>query len=338
MERKNLRWQLPVLLIFIVATVYILHKQVPYQESEGLIFGTIYHATYQYDENLKKEIEAELKKVDASLSMFNDTSIISRINRNEDTMPDSMFLEVFLRAGEISNETAGAFDITVAPLVNAWGFGFKKNQLIDSLTVDSLRMNIGYGKVSYQAGRIEKQDSGIMLDCGAIAKGYGSDVVARLFDRKGIQNYMIEIGGEVVVKGNNPKRNPWRIGVSRPVDDSLSTNKELQNILEITNVGMATSGNYRNYYYKDGKKYAHTIDPRTGYPVQHSLLSATVIAPDCMSADAYATAFMVMGLDKAKAFADSNPDVDAYFIYSDKEGKMQICFTEGMKRYIVGEH
>lgn len=334
MEKKKLRWQLPVLFLFIIATMFIIRKQTPYQENEGKIFGTIYHATYQYSENLQKEIEAELKKVDASLSPFNNSSIITRINRNEDVLLDSFFTTVIRRSEEISKETDGAFDITVAPLANVWGFGFKKGTFPDSLTIDSLLEITGYNKIKFEGNKLTKSDSRIMISCSAVAKGYGSDVVARLFDRKGIQNYMIEIGGEVVVKGNNPKNATWHIGISKPVDDSLSVNQELQTVLSITDVGMATSGNYRNFYYKDGKKYAHTIDPKTGYPVQHSLLSATVIAPDCMSADAYATSFMVMGLEKAEAFAEANPKIDAYFIYTDENGQIQTWFTSGMKKYI----
>lgn len=334
MEKKKLKWQLPILFLFIIATMFIIRKQTPYQKNEGKIFGTIYHATYQYSENLQKEIETELKKVDASLSPFNNSSIIARINRNEEVLLDSFFTTVIRRSEEISKETDGAFDITVAPLANVWGFGFKKGIFPDSLTIDSLLEITGYNKIKLEGDKFIKSDSRIMISGSAVAKGYGSDVIARLFDRKGIQNYMIEIGGEVVVKGNNPKNTAWHIGISKPVDDSLSVNQELQTVLSITDVGMATSGNYRNFYYKDGKKYAHTIDPKTGYPVQHSLLSATVIAPDCMSADAYATSFMVMGLKKAEAFAEANPKIDAYFIYTDENGQIQTWFTSGMKKYI----
>lgn len=146
---------------------------------------------------------------------------------------------------------------------------------------------------------------------------------------------MVDIGGEVVVKGKNPSKGLWRIGINKPVDDSLAVNQDLQTILEISDLGLATSGNYRNYYYKDGKKYAHTIDPRTGYPVQHSILSSTVIAKDCMTADALATAFMVMGLEEAEAFCKANPEIDAYFIYSGENGEFKTYYTEGMKKYIT---
>lgn len=337
MQRKKFKWQLPFLVILIIGTVLILRKQNNqlYQTDRGTIFGTIYKATYQYGEDLQQEIEAELQKVDNALSPFNKQSIITKINNNEEVVPDSMFFEVFLRSQEIFRQTGGAFDMTVAPLANVWGFGFKQKSEVDSAMVDSLLQFTGADKVFFRDGKIVKKDPRVMLSGSAIAKGYGSDVVARLFDRKGIKNYMIEIGGEVVVKGNNPKQESWRIGINKPVDDSLSVNQELEAILKISNVGMATSGNYRNFYYKDGKKYAHTIDPRTGYPVQHNVLSATVIAPDCMSADAYATAFMVMGLEEAEAFVKEHPEIDVYFIYTDAEGNIKTYYTPGLEKYLV---
>lgn len=334
MTNKNAKWQLPFLAFLIIGTVLILRKQAPYQTDEGLVFGTMYKITYQSKENLKKDIEAELQKVDNSLSPFNKQSVITHINNNENMQTDSMFAYVFRLAKAVSTDTHGAFDITVAPLVNAWGFGFKNATGIQPNTIDSIRQFVGFHKVDLIDGKIVKKDPRVMLDCSAIAKGFGVDCVARLLDSKGVKNYMINIGGELVMKGENQNMESWRIGINKPIDDSLSVNQELQTVLEITNVGLATSGNYRNFYYKDGKKYAHTIDPRTGYPVQHSILSATVIAKDCMSADAYATAFMVMGLEEAERVADAHPDIDACFIYTDEEGKLQTFLTKGMEKYM----
>ncbi|WP_294593808.1 FAD:protein FMN transferase [uncultured Bacteroides sp.] len=332
--QRNFLW----IALLILGTIWILarhNRTIPYQIDNGLIFGTVYKVTYQYDENLKEEIEAALKRFDGSLSPFNDTATITRVNHNEDFVPDTFFINVFRRSMEISKETDGAFDITVAPLANAWGFGFKKGTFPDSAMIDSLQEITGYTKVNLSAeGKVMKQDPRIMLSCSAIAKGYAVDVIAQLLEQKGIRNFMVDIGGEIVVRGENPKKDLWRIGINKPVDDSLSMNQEIQTVLNITNIGMATSGNYRNYYYKDGKKYAHTIDPRTGYPVQHNILSATVIARDCMSADAYATAFMVMGLEEAEQFANAHPDIDAYFIYSDENGKLQTFLTNGMEKYV----
>ena len=175
----------------------------------------------------------------------------------------------------------------------------------------------------------------MMLSCSAVAKGYAVDVITQFLAKKGITNFMVDIGGEIVARGENPKKELWRIGINKPIDDSLAVNQDLQTILEITDLGLATSGNYRNYYYKDGKKYAHTIDPRTGYPVQHNILSSTVIAKDCMTADALATAFMVMGLEEAEAFCKADTTIDAYFIYSGENGEFKTYYTEGMKKYIT---
>ena len=174
-----------------------------------------------------------------------------------------------------------------------------------------------------------------MLDCSAIAKGYGCDVVARLLSKKGINDYMIEIGGEIVTKGINQKQQPWRIGVNKPTEDSLNTNQELQTVLNVTDIAMATSGNYRNFYYKNGKKYAHTIDPKTGYPVQHSLLSATVLAKNCATADAYATSFMVMGLEKAKGILRQHSELMAYLIYTNDDGKTEVWYSPSLKEKIL---
>jgi len=331
MTNKKLLWQLPFLTLLVIGTILIIRQQqsTPYQQGAGMIFGTVYHVSYQCDSNLADGIRRELEKVDNSLSPFNEKSIITAVNHNCEVKLDAMFLEVFQKAMVISKETDGAFDITVAPLVNAWGFGFKNGIQPDKRQVDSLRQIVGYEKVSLSDGRILKQDPRMMLDCSAIAKGYGSDVVARYLRHRGIKNFMIEIGGEIVTSGVNPQRLPWRVGVTKPTDDSLSTSNELQTMLNVTDKAMATSGNYRRFYYKGGKKFAHTIDPRTGYPVQHSILSATVLAADCATADAYATSFMVMGLEKAQEVLARHPDLMAYFIYDDK-GENAVWFSPSL--------
>ena len=337
MKNKRLIWQIPFLLLLIFGSIYVIRQQqnIPYQRDEGFIFGTIYHITYQSDVNYQKEIEAELQKVDNSLSPFNKTSIISRINRNEDVKVDNLFAEVFQLAEKISKETDGAFDITVAPMVNAWGFGFKTGNPPTKQTVDSLRAIVGFQKVTLEEEHVKKQNPHIMLDCSAIAKGYGSDIVARFLKKKGIQNFMVEIGGEIVVNGNSDKQVPWRVGINKPTDDSLNTSQELQDVINVTDIAMATSGNYRNFYYKNGKKYAHTIDPKTGYPVQHNILSATVLAKNCATADAYATSFMVMGLDGARKVLEKHPELDAYLIYSDEKGNNRIWYSPELKKKIL---
>ena len=335
---KKLLWQLPFLTLLIIGSIFIITQQrsTPYQYNEGQVFGTFYHITYQNDQDLQKEIEAELKKIDNSLSTFNNQSVISKVNNNEVTKLDEPFIEIFDKAKAISKETDGAFDITVAPLVNLWGFGFKQGTTPSKQQIDSLKQLVGYEKVSLIMGkRIKKTDQRIMLDCSAIAKGYGSDVIARLFKKYDIKNFMIEIGGEIVVSGNSESRVPWKIGVNKPIEDSTNTNTELQTVLNITNKAMATSGNYRNFYYKGGKKFAHTIDPKTGYPVQHSLLSATVLAADCATADAFATGFMVMGMERSKKVLEKHKELMAYFIYSDHQGKLKVWYSPELEKKIV---
>ncbi|KAA6319582.1 FAD:protein FMN transferase [termite gut metagenome] len=321
-----------LLLAFIPVIVYLFNdknSEPAYNSIDGKVFGTLYNITYQHDGNLKPEIEEEFKRFDASLSPFNTESIITKVNYNIEVKTDTFFRNVFRRAMELSAETDGAFDITTALLVNAWNFGFKKESSPTASVIDSLLQITGYQKIILRNDSVVKQDPRIMINCSAIAKGYASDVIAQFLDRKGIKNYMINIGGEIVVKGKNSSRKPWLIGINKPIDDSLSANQEIQTLFRLTDVGVATSGNYRNYYYKDGKKYAHIIDSHTGYPVTNNLLSATVIAKDCISADAYATAFMVMGFEKSKRFLDVHPEIVAYFIYYDeKEGGIQDWYSE----------
>ena len=325
MNKKKLYWQIPFLLVLIIGSIAIVRCQrsMPYQHNKGFIFGTVYNITYQSNDDLQPQIEAELKKVNQTFSTFEANSLISQINQNKPVKVNEMFREVFTLAESISKETDGAFDITVAPMVNMWGFGFKTGQHPSKQAIDSLHQVVGYHKVKLVGNTIQKTDKRVMLDCSAIAKGYGSDIVARFLRRNGIKNFMVEIGGEIVTM------------VTKPTDDSVKVNQEIQTVLNVTDKAMATSGNYRNFYYKGGKKYAHTIDPKTGYPVQHSLLSATVLAKNCATADAYATSFMVMGIEKARKLLERHPELMAYFIYSDAKGNLQVWYSPSMKGKVV---
>ena len=330
MNGKLSKFKIAFLLFLIIGTFFILRNRTPevYTTDSGHIFGTQYNIKYKSVEDLHKEIKATLLQVDNSLSMFNKNSIISAFNNNRDTTANEMFTEVFNLAQEISAKTGGAFDITVAPLVNAWGFGFKKGELPDSATVEELRSKVGHTTVSLVDGKLVKQNPGTMLDCSAIAKGYGCDMIARMLDSRNITDYMIEIGGEVVTKGKNDRGTAWNISISKPTENTTGSHNAHQRIVAISGKAMATSGNYRNFRIENGKKFAHTIDPRTGYPVQHSLLSATVIADNCAKADAYATSFMVMGLEKAIEQCKSDC-IEAFFIYSNEDGALQTYATEG---------
>lgn len=335
--------QLLFLLSLIVGTYFIARqehgygtvREIPFQKSEGMIFGTVYHAKYQHETNLNNEILRELNAVDASLSMFNPQSTISQINSNQTDQADSLLQIVYTLSRSISEATDGAFDVTVAPLVNAWGFGFKQNMLPDSTQVDSLRQFVGWQKIRLDGNHFHKDDERMVMDYSAVAKGFGVDQVASMFRSHNIKNFMIEIGGEVVAQGTNPKGQPWHIGINKPDDDSTCVNHDVQDIVTLAGNAIATSGNYRNFYVKDGKKIAHTIDPKTGYPVQHSILSSTVLAPTCAMADGYATAFMVMGLEQSKSFLKAHPQLQAYFIFSDNEGNYQTWCTSELKKNII---
>ena len=309
-RKKKLIWQLPFLTLLIVGTILIIRQQqnTPYQHNKGTIFGTTYSIRYQYGKDLKPQIEARMHEVDSAL----------RVNRNEPTELNDMFINVLQTALQVSDDTQGAFDITVAPLVNAWGFGFQNDSTPDQRAVDSLMQFVGYRKLSFDGKKIKKNDPRMMLDCSAIAKGYGVDAVAQLLQEKGVENYMVEM----------------RIGVTKPTDNPMEDETELQTVLNVTDKCMATSGNYRNFYYKGGKKYAHTIDPKTGLPVQHNILSATVLSDQCTLADAYATSFMVMGMEGAKEVLKKHPELMAYLIYDDK-GHNRVWFSPSLKDKIL---
>lgn len=281
--------------------------------NDGNVFGTVYHIQYEYDRDLIDTIRVCLAQVDSALSMFNPASTIARINRNEDVLTNNDFESVFSQAQEVSRLSEGAFDLTVAPLVNAWGFGFEKRPS-NPEQIDSLRLLIGYQNVSLTNHHVTKLNPGIQLDASAIAKGFACDKVADKLLQMGVENLLVEIGGEVVAVGHNSKGNPWTIGITKPVDDTTGQQQTLQDRIQTTDLRMATSGNYRNFYYEGAQKRSHTIDPRTGYPVQHSLLSATVTASTCMRADALATACMVLGDTAAISLINRIPDAECYLI------------------------
>lgn len=307
-----------------------------YHQEQGEIFTTAYHIKYAYSRSLKEEIVQELKHVDHSLNPFKENSIITRVNQNEPVVPDSFFMDVFRKSMEVSEMTGGKFDITISPLINAWGFGFQNMEQITPAMIDSLKAFTGYRKITIdEEGNISKTDPRVTLNTSAIAKGYACDVVAALLKSYGIEHYMVEIGGEIAAAGVNDKGVCWRIGVDKPIDDTSGIQHELQVILSLCDKAMATSGNYRNYYIKDGRKYAHTIDPQTGYPSQRDILGATVIADDCMAADAYATAFMAMGITHSKEVAQKVPGLHYYFIYEMSDGLLGATWSEGFEQFFT---
>ena len=306
-----------------------------YRFTEGTVYGTTYHISYKSDKYYAAEIRREMERVNESLSMFNKKSTIARLNRGETDRTDSLFVRLFAKAAEIHAETGGAFDITVAPLVNAWGFGYKNERLPSAEKVDSLLRYVGMEKLKIEDGRLVKAVEGIQMDASSIAKGLGVDLVAEFLEGQGVRDYMVEIGGEVRVKGQSNKSRPWHIGIDKPIDDEAASRRELQFVLEMGEGALATSGNYRRFYVVDGKKYSHTINPKTGFPVQQDILGASVYAPTCMEADAYATAFMVLGMEKAKEIVEANPSVEACFIYQNEQGEREVWVSEKLKTLIL---
>jgi thiamine biosynthesis lipoprotein len=313
-------------------------KTVDYIKNSGETQGTYYSLVYLQPEgkDLQTLVEQKLKEFDASLSTYNPNSVISKINKNDDSVRTDVFFEdMYNQAYQVSEISHGAFDITVGPLVRAWGFGFDGQSRDKSPRLDTILPHIGYKKISLENHKLIKKDPKIMIDAGAIAQGQSSDVIGALLEANGCENFMVEIGGEVFCKGLNPKGKKWQIGIDKPVDDPSDENKELQAIVGISGVGLSTSGNYRQFYIRDGKKYAHEINPHTGFPVDHNLLSATVIAPNCMQADAFATAFMVVGVDSSLAICRRVKNIDCYLIYADKNGAFQVAQSEGFKKNIA---
>lgn len=292
----------------------------------GYTQGTTYSMVYQNNQNigpadLRSKVEKILHNFDMSVSTYNDSSIISRINRNEDVLADQYFTEIFTKSLLISELTDGAFDITVGPLVKAWGFGPDEHKNFTESKRDSLMKFVGMSKVSIRNGRVVKSDPGICLDVNAIAPGYSVDLICRFFDSLKIKNYLVEIGGEVRGKGTRAGA-LWRIGIDKPIDN-ISSGQTFQAIAKISDKALATSGNYRKFYIENGIKYSHEIDPKTGYPAKNSLLSVSILADDCAMADGIATACMVMGKEKTIEFLGSHPEFCAYLIFSDDNGNFQ---------------
>lgn len=305
-------------------------------ETQGTYYSIIYYDSQQRD--LQDEVDSILHDFDMSVSLWVPNSIISKINRNEpDVAPDKYFIDNFNLSEEVAANTNGAFDLTVGTLVRAWGFGFDEKKHENSQIIDSILQFTGYQKVHLEDGKVVKDDKRTTFDFNAIAQGYSVDVIGNFLDSRGIQNWLVDIGGEVRGKGNKPDGSFWRVGIEKPAQHKDDP-RDLKAVIELENKSVATSGNYRKFYIENGIRYSHTIDPKTGRPVQHSLLSASVMADSTAVADAYATSFMVMGLEKSIAFLKDHKNLEAFFIYSDKEGNYQIYATDGFKSYIREEY
>lgn len=325
-------------LLFFAAVLVLLPAcsgRLTYHFQEGPVYGSTYHITYEYKSSatLEKEISAILERINVSMSTYDPTSTLSRINKNDSTARVDPDLRRVLEVGRIvSDQSGGAFDMTVAPLVNAWGFGFTAREKVTQAMVDSMLQFTGYQKIRIEGDRLIKEDPRIMIDPNAITPGYVADVISEFFNSVGVKNYLVEIGGELRCLGKNREGNSWRVGVDKPLENTLE--REIQQVFHLEHVSVATSGNYRSFYEENGVKYSHTIDPKTGYPARSNLLSATVFTEECIYADAWATVFMVVGFDQAKELSARIPGIQVYFIYSDTDGSVKTWQSAGVQAMI----
>jgi thiamine biosynthesis lipoprotein len=280
---------------------------------------------------MKEIVDTIFYNFDMSVSSYNASSIISKVNRNETVIVDTFFTEIFNKSREISLLTDGAFDITVGPLVKAWGFGPDAQKKFDISRLDSLLKLVGFEKVTIRDNCVVKSDPGICLDVNAIAPGFSADVLCRYFTGLGMKNFLVEIGGEVRAIGDK-NGDYWKIGIDKPEDNNMIPGEKLQAIVRIKNKALATSGDYRKFYIEDGIKYTSHINPKTGYPAKNNLLSVSIIADDCATADGIATACMVMGKDKAIEFITKNENLEAYLIFSDDKGNFKTWMTEKLRK------
>lgn len=327
--------RLSVILLSLVGILLISCEQpLRYYEVSGRLH-TPYHIKFESSKPLDAEIDKQLKYFYYLFNAFDSTSVISQVNRNEDVAVDTLFQRVFRKAMAVAELTDGAYDVTCAPLINLWGFGFSRKDSVTPEHIDSVRQFSGYRKVRLQGDKVVKEDPRLIMNFSSLADGTVCDMIAQMLEKEGVRNYLVEFGGEMRVRGVNPAGRHWRLGITKPTDDSLGIQQDLEQIVSFPRpLGMATSGNYRNFYVKDGKRYAHTIDPREGCPVQRDILSATIVAPDAMTADAFATAFMVLGSVEAKRLAAKEPGLDYFLICADTVGGYRTEYSPGFRQYM----
>ena len=298
--------------------------------------GTYYRITYYASDSvvIKTQIQEALDKFLFVTSLWEQNSEISRVNRNEEITVGTDFQAIFYEAQEISRLTGGAFDITVGGLVEAWSFGPGQPEDSVLMKLDSLRKYVGFQNIDIINHAVVKKDPNIKIDFDAIAKGYSVDLIAKILRHHDIDNFIVNVGGEVYASGSKPDGGKWNVGIEKPTETDHSV-REVQEVIALSNKAKATLGTHREYFTKDSIRYSHTIDPTTGRPVAHHLLSVTIIADRCVTADALATAFMVMGVEKAMEFLSKNPQYEGYFVYCDEDNKLQVVYTDGFKNLLI---
>lgn len=303
---------------------------------KGLAQGSYYAITY-YDEqgrNFQREVDSIFRAVDRSVNLWVDSSVICKVNRNEEVELDSIFVDNFRIAQEAARLSGGYFDPTISPIVAAWGFSAKTGDSITPQLIDSLKQLVDYRKVRIENGKVVKENPAMQLDFNAIAQGYTSDMIASFLESRGISNYLVDTGGEIMAKGNKPDGKPWIVGIEKPAE-SWDSEQVVQTRIALCDKGLVTSGSTRKYVERNGKRYSHCIDPTTGYPVEHQLLSATVLAENSVWADALASICMVMGMEKSLEIINALDGVEAYYIFVNKEGELETFATAGFEALII---
>ena len=299
---------------------------------QGLAQGSYYAVTY-YDEqerNFQHEIDSIFHAVDMSVNLWVDSSVISKVNRNEEVVLDDIFIDNFNIAQEAAKLSDGYFDPTISPIVAAWGFSYKHGDSITPQLIDSLKQLVDYRKVRIEDGKVIKENPFIQLDFNAIAQGYTSDMIASFLGSRGIKDFLVDTGGEIMARGGKPNGQPWIVGIEKPADN-WNSEQVVQTRIALRDKGLVTSGSTRKYVERNGKRYSHCIDPKTGYPVEHQLLSATVLAENSVWADALASICMVMGLEKSLSLIESMDGVEAYYIFANEKNELETYATEGFK-------
>lgn len=310
-----------------------------YVTMEGFALGTTYSITVNAADTtgLRASVDSLFRATDASMSIYNPESLLSRINRNETDSVDAHITRCIEIARTVSQLTGGVYDITVKPLTDVWGFGAREGGGEEEMPdINAILQYVGYNKIHIADGRIVKDDPRTELDLNSIAKGYITDLLGGMVHARGIGDYIVEVGGEIVCRGHNSRGIPWVVGIDRPADGNMVSGADMQAMISFTNAGLATSGNYRRYHTDaEGRKVVHTLNALTGMSVPGNLLSATVIAADCATADALATALMAVGLERATEILETNPQWAGYLIYTDNGGEFKEYVSPRMKQYIL---
>lgn len=320
MDRRYLA--LVAMIVLMVVAMVTMRNRKEFHTLGGVVWTTEYHITYESERQLDDSVQAVLARVDASASKYNPQSVISRINTNSDSVADDIVQRLYIKSREVWEASEGAFDPTVSPLANVWGYGLKTGLKPDSATIDSIREFVGLGLTSLENGVVKKQDVRTSFDFNSIAKGLACDEVGRMLERNGVENYLVEIGGEIACAGNNANGGMWRVSIDAPVESADTVIHTSAMVIALNRGGVATSGNYRNFKIENGRKTGHTINPNTGYPELTNLLSATIVAADCITADAYATACMVMGVERTQNLLGNSHETAVMLMYVDESGNI----------------